>query len=713
MNLFSLGRRRLPVITQDTNGECGLACLAMIAQWHGHSLDLNHLRASYPTSRRGLSLANLATVADQLNFDVRGYQLDEVADLPKVRLPAILHWDNNHFVVLKAIKRGKYVVHNPAVGARTLTKSDVEEHFTGFLLEVQPAQTFKVIVREKRYPLTRILELTHGLKTSLIQVIAVSVVGAAVAMLMPLFVQAALDSVVPRSDFDLLAALAAGLLLVSLTTAVADYLRSRIIANVGGSFFAQLTRNAFGHILRLPLRYFEARHPGDVATRLESIDHVRTVVTQSVVTGAVDGIMILLSGAIMFLYAPALALIVTSIFLLVIGIRIWLYPKMRRQGGAALAARSEERSKMIDGLRAIAAVKTANATIPIASRWYDSFVCYVNATFRIQMTEAHAVLLVEIVTAVGMAATLYLGVAAVLAQELTVGMLYAFFTYRTIFFARIDSLVTTMTDVSMLGANMARLSDFLEVEPEAASHMIDREIRTGVALRNVTFRAGFADKPILDDISLDIPCNKGQTIAILGPSGSGKTTLLKVMAGLYAPTAGALEVDGVPVARWALTAYRRNVGLLLGSDKLLFGTVLENVTFFAVDPDIPRVHAALRIASLHDEVLGLEAALETIVSEENGILSSGQRRRLMLARALYSDPSILLLDEVTSNLDAETSATVLRNLAAHPATKIITSHDLAVLEMSDRVFRMEGGQLRCANEQYGKGHVDRMEGNHV
>jgi ATP-binding cassette subfamily B protein RaxB len=713
MNLLGLGRRHLPVITQDTNGECGLACLAMIAQWHGHRLDLNHLRASYPTSRRGLSLANLATVADQLNFDVRGFQIEDLADLGKVRLPAILHWDNNHFVVLKSVRRGKYVIHNPAVGARTLARSDIEEHFTGFLLEVEPAQAFKIIVREKRYPLTRILELTHGLKTSLIQVVAVSVVGSAVMMLMPLFVQAALDSVLPQSDFDLLAALAGGLLLVSLTTAVADYLRSRIIANVGGAFFAQLTRNAFGHILRLPLRYFEARHPGDVATRLESVDQVRTVVTRSVVAGAVDGIMIVLSGAIMFLYAPVLALIVTSIFLLVIGIRMWLYPKMRRQGGAALIARSEERSKMIDGLRAIASVKTANATIPIASRWYDSFVRYVNATFRIQMTEAHAVLLVDIVTGIGMAATLYLGVAAVLAQQLTVGMLYAFFTYRTIFFGRIDSLVTTMTEVSMLGANMSRLSDFLEVEPESTSHMIDREIRTGVALRNVSFRAGFGDKPILDDINLDITCNKGQTIAILGPSGSGKTTLLKVLAGLYAPTSGALEVDGVPVARWALTAYRRNIGLLLGSDKLLFGTVMENITFFAVDPNVHKVHAALRIACLFDEALNLDAGLETVVSEENGVLSSGQRRRLMLARALYSDPSILLLDEVTSNLDAETSAKVLHNLAAHPATKIITSHDLAVLEMSDTIFRMEAGKLRRADDEYSGRALNAKENDHV
>ncbi|WP_420606332.1 peptidase domain-containing ABC transporter [Novosphingopyxis sp.] len=693
MNLHSFGRRHLPVITQDSNGECGLACLTMIAAWHGHRLDLSHLRASYPTTHRGLSLANLAQIAEQLKFDVRGYQIDDLNDLARVRLPAVLHWDNNHFVVLKSVRKRQFEIHNPAVGARTLQIEDVREHFSGFVLEVQPSQTFKIIVRDKQYPLSKILELTHGLRTSLIQVISISLVGSAILMLMPLFVQAALDSVLPRNDVDLLAALAVGLLMVSLTSAIADYLRSRIIANVGGAFFAQLTRNAFGHILRLPLRYFESRHPGDIATRLESVDQVRNVVTQSVVAATVDAIMIVLSGTIMFLYAPMLAIIVTSIFILVIAIRLWLYPKMRRQGAIALAARSEERSKMIDGLRAIASVKTANATIPIASRWYDSFVRYVNASFRIQMTEAHASLMVEVVTAIGMAATLYLGVAAVLAQELTVGMLYAFFTYRSIFFDRIDSSVTTMTQVSMLGANMGRLTDFLEVDTEPSSNIISREIRHGVELRDVSFKAGFADKPILKDVNLRIDCNQTQTISILGPSGSGKTTLLKIMAGLYQPSSGTLEVDGTPVASWALTAYRSNIGLVLGSDKLMFGTLTENITSFAMDPDMPRVHAALRVACLLDEAKDLDAGLESIVSEENGILSSGQRRRLMLARALYTDPPILLLDEVTSNLDAETSARVLENLSRHPATKIITSHDLAVLKVSDCILRMEAGTL--------------------
>jgi ATP-binding cassette subfamily B protein RaxB len=656
-------------------------------------LDLNYLRGVYPTTRRGLSLANIGAIADQLRFDVRGYQVDDLGDLDKVRLPAILHWGKNHFVVLKSVRRGVFTIHNPAAGISRYTAEELGEHFSGYVLEIMPGQTFETIVRAKKYTVRKILELTHGLKASLAQIIVFSTVASMLVMLLPILVQVALDSVLPRSDFDLLGVLAGGLMLVMVTVALAEWFQKRIVANAGSAFFAQLTRNAVGHIFRLPLRYFESRHPGDIATRLESIDSLRNVVTKSLVAGTVDIIMILFSGTIMFLYAPGLAALVSVLFLVVIGIRLALYPTMRRQGALALKFKAEERSRLIDNLRAAAALKSANATLPATSRWYDSLVRHVNAGFRIQLTEANAVLLVEIVTALGMAVTLYYGVAAVVAQQMTVGMLYAFFTFRTMFFAKIDNLVTTMTEVSMLGANMARLADFLEQEPEPVGHLIDRQIRRGVRARSMTYRAGFADQPILSGVDLEIDTTRSSIIAILGPSGSGKTTLLKVLAGLYSPSEGEIEVDGVALKNWGLNAYRENVGLVLGSDKLMRGSVLENVSSFAINPDRARAMAVLRVACLEEGVNELPRGLDTLVSEENGVMSSGQRRRLMLARALYKDPPLLLLDEVTSNLDSETAAAVIRNLADHPATKVIATHDPQVLNHCDSIYSMERGRL--------------------
>lgn len=693
MNLFSLGRKRLSLVMQEANGECGIACLAMVARWHGHRLDLPYLRATYPTTRRGLSVADLIAVAQQLQLQARGLRIDSPDELRRLVAPAILHWSGNHFVVYKGFEYGRFVIFNPAAGVRRYTAAEMADELGGVVLELQPADNFEIIVRSKRHSLWQILDRTNGLRLAVVQMLAVAVAGALIAMLLPVLVQVALDSVLPRSDVDLLLVLAGGLFLVSITVGAAEWLQRRIVANVGGAFFAQLTHNAVSHLMRLPLRYFESRHPGDVATRLDSVEAVRSVITGSLVEAGVSLIIILLSGAIMFLYAPALAALVTAIFLGVVAIRLLIQPGIRRQATIALKSRSDERSRLIDTLRAISAVKSANAGPSLTRHWYESFVRHVNAGFRIKIAQADALLLVEILTAIGMAVTLYFGVAAVIAQKMTVGMLYAFFTYRTLFFDRIDTLVTAMTEVSLLGANMNRLSDFLEEEPEPLGQMIERRLRQTVALRDAGFSAGFADPPILQNIDLTLPVANGQTIVILGPSGSGKTTLLKILAGLYQPTSGQLLIDGVPLAQWGLAAWRRNVGVLMGNEKLLRGSILENVSSFALDPDPVRAMAALRIACLDIVVEELPRRLETVISEENGILSSGQRRRLLLARALYQDPPLLLLDEVTANLDGDTARDVLHRLAGHPATKIITSHDPLVLGIASEVRQLAGGQL--------------------
>lgn len=693
MNLFQSTLKRVPFIAQEANGECGLACLAMIGQWHGHRITLPQLRIEYPTTRLGLNLSDLSRIARALRLEPRGLAISDTADLAKVRMPALIHWDTNHFVVLTKVKRGRYTVHNPAGSVADYGEDEFRSHFSGNVLEVEPDDNFEVIVRQKRHSLSTILRQTRGLKKSILQVVVVSLTSSVLILSVPAIVQIALDSVIPKNDMELLQLLAVALFAVSASTGVAEWIQRRVIANAGTSFFAQLTRNAVGHIFRLPISYTESRHPGDIAVRLESIEHVRHVVTNSAVTALVDGIMMLLCGILMFLYIPSLAVMVSGVFFAVVLVRLLMYPALRRQGAIALREKSEERSRLMDSLRASAALKAANATSAATGRWYDSLVKAANAGFKGSIIEANAVLAVELLTALGTALVLFFGVIAVMTQGITVGMLYAFFTYRGIFFDKIDKLVQVMTDLALLGTNMGRLDDFLQMDVEQENAIVTRSIRHGIELRGVNFKVGFADAPIVSDINLKVQANTGAWIVIVGQSGSGKTTLLKLLAGLYKSSSGQQLVDGVDLQTWGLAAYRDNLGLLLGADKLMRGSVSENVTCFASNPDMNRLAEALRISCLTDVVDSLPNRYRTVVSEENGVMSSGQRRRLMLARAIYRDAPILLLDEVTSNLDVETTEQLLENLASLPATKVIATHDDRVVGYCHDLYEMKAGRL--------------------
>lgn len=693
MNDLGFAKRSMPLVRQDANGECGLACLAMVGHWYGHRISLPQLRVEYPTTRLGLNLADLSRIAQTLRFQTRGLAVAEPADFKYVRLPALLHWDTNHFVVLTKIRRGRFTVHNPAAQIVTYGREEFWSHFSGKVLELEPDDNFEIIVKQKKNSLSNILQKTQGLRRSVAQVVVVSLTSSVLLLSVPAIVQIALDSVVPKNDTNLLQLLAIALFAVSASSGVAEWIQRRVIANAGTSFFAQLTRNAVGHIFRLPIGYTESRHPGDIAVRLESIDYLRNVVTNSVVSAFVDGIMMLLCGILMFLYIPSLALMVTGVFLAVVVVRLLMYPALRRQGAIALRERAEERSRLMDSLRAAPALKSANATQAVAGRWYDSLVKASNAGFKGSIIEANAILIVDLLTAVGTALVLFFGVVAVITEGITVGMLYAFFTYRGMFFDRIDKVINVMTDLALLSMNLRRLDDFLHMDAEKDNRIVTREIRDRVELSDVSFRAGFADRPIVSGINLTIPSNTGAWIGIVGPSGSGKTTLLKLLAGLYRPTEGKHLVDSTELSSWGLAAYRDNIGLLLGSDKLLRGSIIENVTCFGASPDITKFESSLRIACMTDVIDALPNRFNTVVSEENGVLSSGQRRRLMLARAIYRDAPILLLDEVTSNLDAATTAQLLENLTSLSATKVVTTHDDRVVNLCTELYEMSAGLM--------------------
>ncbi|MDP4026557.1 peptidase domain-containing ABC transporter [Methylobacterium sp. NEAU 140] len=689
------GRRRVRSLVQSEASECGLACLAMVANYHRHAIDLSYLRALFPLSRAGMSLADIVAVADALDLDAGGYALGNVGELDGVALPAILHWNGNHFVVLEAIKRGRYRVHDPEFGLRIYDRADMERMFSGVVLEFAPRVDFQRLRAERKLGFVEIFHTTRGLAGTVWQIALVSIAIALLSLAMPVLLQLSLDVVIPQVDLDLLHVLALGLLLMMLFEAVGRWLRDTITLRASTLLQLQFTRNVVGHAFRLPLSYFELRHPGDFVARTDSIDHIKGFLVGGLVTALADTATSVLLVGLMLYYSPLMAAVTLLTLVAVLALRVLTFPRLNRATAGSLEARSEERARLLDGLRRVDSLKAHNGAELFALRWFESFSRFANLDFRARKAGIDAELFMHAVIAASTVATLYLGITGVIGNALTIGTLYAFFALRGDFFERVNALTTNLLHLSAMRVHFQRLDDVVGHAEEPGLHdaRIHRPIRKSVQLADVTIRFGQGEAPILTDANLAVDVAGAESVAIVGASGSGKSSLLKILASLHEPAAGALAIDGMPLDRFGKREFRANLGVVFADDGLFAGTVADNLALF--DPGVSRaeMEAALARVGLVEEIERLPQGYATQVSEESGLLSTGQRRRLLIARALCRRPRLLLLDEVTANLDPVTEAALVDSLQGVKAAKVFVTHSERLLDRVDRVLRIADGRL--------------------
>lgn len=689
------GRRRIRSLVQSEANECGLTCLAMIANYHRHEIDLSYLRALFPLSRAGMSLGDIVELADGLGLDAGGFALGNIDEFATVNLPAILHWNGNHFVVLETIAGGRYHVHDPEFGLRIYERADMERLFSGVVLEFAPRMDFTALKAERKLTFVEIFRSTRGLGNTVWQVALVSVAISLLGLATPVLLQLSLDVVIPQVDLDLLQILALGLALMMIFEAVGRWLRDFVTLRASTLLQLQFTRNVVGHAFRLPLSYFELRHPGDFAARLDSIDHIKTYLVGGLVTSLADTATSVLLIGLMVYYAPPMAAVTLLTLVAVLLMRFVTFPKLNRATAGSLEARSEERARLLDGLRRVDALKAHNGTELFAIRWFESFSRFANLDFRARKAGIDAELFMHVVVALSTVTTLYMGITGVISNALTIGTLYAFFALRTDFFDRVNHLTTNLLHLSAMRVHFQRLDDVIGQEAEGGLHdmSVQRRIRKEIRLEEVTVQFGRGEEPILTGVSLTIDVARAESIAILGASGSGKSSLMKILASLHEPAGGRVLVDGDTLAQFGKREYRANLGVVFADDGLFAGTVADNLSMF--DPAVSRAEmtAALARVGLVEAIERLPQAYATLLSEESGLLSTGQRRRLLLARALCRRPRLLLLDEITANLDPETEAALVESLKDVRAAKVFVTHSERLTTRVDRVFRIEGGRL--------------------
>jgi ATP-binding cassette, subfamily B, bacterial CvaB/MchF/RaxB len=692
-------RRRVPLVRQSEASECGIACLAMIASYFGPITTLSQMRRQFPISLQGVSLATLMDCASAMGYSTRPLR-GEINELPEVKLPAILHWDLNHFVVLAAIKQGfsgkTYTVLDPARGEVNYSEAEFSRHWTGVVLEFM-AHDKRVAQLPPSKPL-RFSELgfsLDGLKGLFGQAIALSFLLQLFALLAPFYLQTAIDSVLPALDRPFLLALALGFAALAVINALTQILRDTILIKVGSAAGFTMTSRLFRHMLSLPVGFFERRHTGDVISRFESTSPINRMLTERLMAGLIDGVMGVLTLALMLYYSPMLTFVSLGFLLVFLVFRLLTYKPLKSASTDSIAAHAEEASTMIETVRGMPTIKIFGGAIERMRLWQNKRADAVNADMRVARMEAWFSMVGNIILQLEAVAFVFLAVNMVMQNNFTVGMIFAFQAYKRQFLSAAMTLVDTALDFRMLSMHMERIADIAQEPAEQSlpvqARMGRPEFQGGIDLRNVSFFYGLGGEKVLDNVSLSI--RPGESVAIIGPSGGGKTTLMKLLLGIYEPTSGDVLVDGQKLTQFGLDAYRGRVGAVMQDDVLYAGSIAENIAFFDPSLNMDLVIRCAKAAHVHDDIMKLPMGYETFVGDMGSSLSGGQRQRVFLARALYRGPHILMLDEGTANLDSETEKRVNETLAGLPITRIMIAHRPETIRNADRVITISEGKI--------------------
>ncbi|ODT24797.1 MAG: ABC transporter [Hyphomicrobium sp. SCN 65-11] len=695
------GGRRLPVITASEAAECGLACIAMISRYHGHDVDLNGLRQRYALSLAGASLKSLMEITDKLGFSTRALRV-ELGALDKVRLPAIVHWDLNHFVVLKSVGRRKLVVHDPALGVRVFSPEEFSKHFTGVVLELARAETFEPVSARMPMKLSMLWSRMTGWWPALAQVLVLSVALQIVTFVAPLQMQLVVDEALASVDRDLLTVIALGFGALVVIQAAIEALRSWALRVFGHLLSFQISGNLVRHLLRLPSDYFEKRHAGDIISRLGSTKPIQDAITQGVVGTVIDGIMACVAAVILFFYSTTLAMIVIAAVLINMALNLALFPRMKQRMEEEILAEAKEQTHLMESVRAATTLKLLGREAVRESGWRNLHADSTNASIAVGKLTISQSLIQSIVTGLQTVIVIYVAGRLILdGQGFSVGMLFSFLSYRQTFTDRANALVNQLMQFRFLRLHLDRLADIVTTPTELSGASSEpAEVRGHVRLKDVSFRYGATDPLVLEDINLEI--SPGDYVAIHGASGGGKSTLLKLLLGLNQPSDGMIELDGQRATAERWRAWREKVGVVAQDDRLLSGTLADNIGGFDPDLDMQRVVAAAVAAQVHNDIVRMPMQYLTLVGDMGSTLSGGQRQRVLLARALYRQPKILILDEGTANLDEQNEELIADLIDQMPITRIVVAHRPALLRRAKRVYEVGGRRLK--EVQYGSGH---------
>ncbi len=690
--LYFRRQKTLPVFLSSEMAECGLVCLAMISAFHGHRVDTTGLRSRYAISSSGMNLKGLVRLADRMNFSVRALRV-EMEAIGELQLPAIIHWDLHHFVVLKSVHRGRVVIHDPSKGRVTYSYSQFSKHFTGVALELSPSVKFEVIEAVAPISINSLWTKFRGWRQGALLIVLLSVSLQIASFVLPFQIQLTVDQAIGRNDSNFLAIVAVAFAAISVIRLSLSALRDWTLQIFNIQIVFQLTGNIVRHLLRLPSSYFQKRHVGDIVSRLGSARSIQTTLTQGLLSALLDGSMAVFSGILLLLYSKVLTIFVFGTLICVLLVNLLFYKKIRLLTAEQLNAFAQEQTILMETIRAATTIKLMGREAEREGIWRNLYVNASNSSVSASKSQLLSDFLKNIIISIQGVAILYIGGQTVMSgQNFSVGMLLAFIAFAQNFSDRSLSLVNKAFEFRMLGLHIERIADIIAHEPEVqAGTDVDIDMKGEVELSDIAFRYGATDRWIFRNLSLKI--NAGEFVTIVGPSGGGKSTLIKIMLGLAVPEQGSIFLDSKEAQQSLWRSWRQQIGIVSQDDRLMSGTLADNISFFDPNANMELIEEAATNAQIHADILKMPMAYNTLVGDMGSSLSGGQRQRILIARALYRRPKMLILDEGTAHLDPATEEAIADLVGNMTLTRVVVAHRPALVERAHKVFRIDDGDI--------------------
>lgn len=688
--------RRYPLFLQQSTSDCGVACLVTIANYWGKRVSINRLREIANVGRDGASMKGLITASESLEFSTRSGKAT-LEGLEKQHLPAIAHWEGNHFVVVWEITKTKVIIGDPAIGQQILNRPHFTRQWTGYVLLLEPTLKFNQI-EENKNSLWQFVELVKPHWFVLLEIFLASLFIQIFGLITPIFTQIILDRVIIQGSTVTLFAMGLGLIIFGIFGVAITGLRTYLLDHTANRIDVALITGFIRHTLSLPLSYFDSRYVGDIISRVEENRKIQRFLSGEALSILLDFLTIFIYLSVMFKYSWKLALLALIVVPPFFFLALIYTPFLQRISREIFKKVAKESSYLIEILTGIRTVKSTATEQSVRGHWEELLGEAVKKRFSGEIIGNQMQIISNLIETLATTGLLWFGAYLVIENQLTIGQLIAFNMLFANIISPFQRLTILWNEFQEVNIAVERLNDVFQVEPEENLQLQSYQsipiIHGNICFDKVTFRYHPENqKNTLENLSFEIP--SGQTIALVGRSGSGKTTIAKLLLGLYTPNQGKILIDGYDIATLSLKSVRQQIGIV-DQDSFLFGaSIRANISLDNPSINLGDVIESAKLAGIHEFIKSLPMGYETHIGEGGGLLSGGQRQRIAIARALINNPKILILDEATSHLDTESEQIIQTNLNTirQNRTIFIIAHRLSTIRNSDMILVLDKGVL--------------------